>query len=133
MVSSAGIEPATTDFVDQSLDNHQDEEMCAFAEEERGLEPHTPSEVPTVFETGPAPKPVFLPGSGQCGNRTRYAELFRLPLYQLSLPTKTIFTAEEGRGLEPHTHRRATRVPGDLRGLTDLPSISDPRAERAYK
>jgi hypothetical protein len=39
---------------------------------------------------------------GQCGNRTRYAELFRLPLYQLSLPTKITF-AEEGRGLEPHT------------------------------
>ena len=30
----------------------------------------------------------FFFRGGQCGNRTRYAELFRLPLYQLSLPTK---------------------------------------------
>lgn len=43
LVSSAGIEPATTDFVDQSLDNHQDEEKRRWVVggRKRTRTPHT--------------------------------------------------------------------------------------------
>ena len=93
LVSSAGIEPATTDFVDQSLDNHQDEEMrvsLSRRKKEDSNPTHLPA-CPLFSKQVWLHSQFFFRGSGQCGNRTRYAELFRLPLYQLSLPTKIIF------------------------------------------
>lgn len=105
LVSSAGIEPATTDFVDQSLDDHQDEERRRWVVRgrKRTRTPH-PFRGAHCFRNRSGSIASFSSIGGQCGNRTRYAELFRLPLYQLSLPTRIIVAAEEGRGLEPHTH-----------------------------
>ena len=112
MVSSAGIEPATTDFVDQSLDEPpgRGEETLGRRRKKEDSNPTPLPRCPLFSKQVWLHSQFFFRGSGQCGNRTRYAELFRLPLYQLSLPTKIILLAEEGRGLEPHTPEHDVRI-----------------------
>lgn len=90
MVSSAGIEPAATWFVVRSLENHQDEERRRWVVggRKRTRTPH-PFRGAHCFRNRSGSIAGFSSVvGGQCGNRTRYAELFRLPLYRLSLPTK---------------------------------------------
>ena len=78
-----------TGFVDQPVSITEESR-----EEERGVEPDTHARVGAMrahrFRDRPGPRPYFLPRCTVVGEGIEppYAELFRLPLYQVSLPTR---------------------------------------------
>src|SRR5438105_2614073 len=98
-------------------------------EEERGLEPHTPSDVHTVFETGPAPSQFFFRtsvrgrqrartshDSSPCASRSRRSSLpANLPSEELearfTVSGQDAGAHGSGRHLNSRQHNTAARAP----------------------
>ena len=103
----------------------------AFVEEERGLDPHTPSGVRTAFEAGPAPCRFFF-RSSTCGGRKRSRAPHPFGVrtaFKAGLATSPVFLPTSLRW----SVRESNPLRRDLQSLALPNELTDQRCINGYK